>query len=61
LYKKTTGEKISRKDFLFKLAEELASEFQSSRTKSDDSDLSVKSEMLTNRKRRHIRYYNNKV
>jgi hypothetical protein len=59
LYKETTGEKISRKDFLFKLAEELASEFQSSRTKSDDSNLSVKNETLTDRKRCHIGYCNN--
>ncbi|XP_035739246.1 piggyBac transposable element-derived protein 4-like [Vespa mandarinia] len=31
LYKNTTGENITRKDFLFRLAEELASEYQTSR------------------------------
>lgn len=33
LYKKTTEENISRKDFLFQLIVELSSEFQTSRQK----------------------------
>ena len=39
LYKNTTGEHISRKEFLFRPAEELASEYQISRTKTEKADM----------------------
>ena len=39
LHKNTTGETISRKDFLFRLAEQLASEYQTAREKPQEINI----------------------
>jgi hypothetical protein len=59
LYKETTGEKISRKKFLFKLSEELASEFKVSRQKKEVPNVIFKTETVSERKRCSIGYCNN--
>lgn len=41
LYKNTTGENVSRKKFLFLLAEELASEYSISKEKPQEADISA--------------------
>lgn len=59
LYKNTTGENISRKDFLFRLAEELASEYQTSRQKPHEADISTTAGTVSVRKWCQIGYCNN--
>jgi hypothetical protein len=59
LYKNTTGENISRKDFLFRLAEELASEYQTSRQKPHEADILTTSGTVPVRKWCQIGYCNN--
>lgn len=59
LYKNTTGETISRKDFLFRLAEELASEYQTAREKPQEINIPSSSGTLPVRKWCQIGYCNN--
>jgi hypothetical protein len=62
LYKSATGKKISRKDFLFQLADELASEYVASKQKSNESNLSTissSSSIVHERKWCQIGYCNN--
>jgi len=41
LYKETTGENITRKDFLFQLGEELAAEYKKRLERSSDSNKTI--------------------
>lgn len=59
LYKETTGENISRKNFLFRLAEELAAEYNSSKQILQEPDLPTTSSTTSTRKWCQIGYCNN--
>lgn len=59
LYKNTTGDNVSRKDFLFRLAEELAAKYQTSRQKPAEINTPTTNATVPVRKWCQIGYCNN--